>query len=128
MTYCPKCRHEYFEHIEVCPDCDVDLVPDLPPEIPPEYAEAEWVEVYTFPGTLYARMAVEILNREGIPSYSISNFGGATMGMSGGDFVGASATVFALEPDADQAYNLLEPMIEEYPGSFDDPDLDSCEP
>jgi len=71
---------------------------------------------------------VEILNREGIPSYSISNFGGATMGMSGGDFVGASATVFALEPDADQAYNLLEPMIEEYPGSFDDPDLDSCEP
>ncbi len=126
MAYCPKCRHEYLENIDICPDCDVDLVQDLPPEIPEEYEGAAWVEVYTFPGSLYANMAVELLNREGIPAYTISNFGGSSLGVAGGsNYVGASATVFTLEPDSDIAFDLLEPMIEEYPGTFNGSDFDN---
>jgi hypothetical protein len=32
MPYCPKCRYEYIEGVEECPDCDVKLVEEMPPE------------------------------------------------------------------------------------------------
>ncbi|MFH0765628.1 MAG: zinc ribbon domain-containing protein [Calditrichota bacterium] len=117
MPYCPKCRYEYQEDIEFCSDCGVDLVIDLPPEIDAEYADADWIELHTFPGTLYARMAVEMLQREGIPAYSQSLFGGGLgFGPAGGaDYVGASATVFVLEPDFEGALDIIQPMVDELP-------------
>lgn len=30
--YCPKCKAEFIEGFEVCPDCNVDLVKSLPKE------------------------------------------------------------------------------------------------
>ena len=113
MSYCPKCRYEYRNEIDTCPDCGADLVSEIPLEIGEEYEDYEWVELHTFPGTLYAGMAVEMLTREGIPAYSQSRFsGGVGYGPSGGsDYVGASATVFVLEPDYDSALNIIEPMI-----------------
>ncbi len=121
MAFCPKCGSEYREGFDTCSDCGVDLVPDPPPEISEEYENTEWIELHTFPGSLYAQMAVEMLNREGIPAYSMSNFGGSGLGVSGaGDFVGASSSVFVLEPDHEQAMSIIEPMIEELPGYNDD--------
>lgn len=32
MPYCPKCLMEYTEESEVCPDCQVRVLPGLPPE------------------------------------------------------------------------------------------------
>jgi len=121
MPFCPKCGYEYQNHIDICPDCEVDLVPELPPEIPDDYKDADWVEVHTFPGTLYAQMAVEMLNRGEIPSYSVNRFGAACYDITGGaDYVGAATSVFVLEPDLEQALSILEPMIEEIPETFSD--------
>jgi len=121
MKYCSKCGSEYRDDIDICADCDADLVSEPPPEIPNEYIDEEWVELHTFPGTLYASMAVEMLNREGIPAYSQSLFGGAGYGVYGGaDYVGANATVWVLEPDLESAEDVIEPMINEIPGGIDD--------
>ncbi|MBO4396394.1 MAG: hypothetical protein J5819_08625 [Eubacterium sp.] len=32
MAWCPKCKNEYREGVDVCPDCDVPLVDELPEE------------------------------------------------------------------------------------------------
>ncbi len=121
MPFCPKCRCEYENDVQICADCEVDLVAELPPEIPEEYSEAEWVELCTFPGTLYARMAVDLLNKEGISAYSQSFFGGAALAVAdAGDFVGATASVFVLEPDLDRSRELVEPMIDEIPNGMDE--------
>ncbi len=121
MLYCPKCRCEYRDDVIICPDCEVDLVSVLPPEIPEEYFDEKWVELHTFSGSLYAQMAVEMLIREGIPAYSQSLFGGAALGVLGGaDFAGASAVVWVLEPDHDRAESIIEPMIDEKPGTLED--------
>jgi len=121
MLYCPKCGAEYTDDETVCSDCDVDLVSELPPDIPEEYLDEEWIELYTFSGTLYAQMAVEMLIREGIPAYSKSTFGGAGLGVLGGaDYVGANASVFVLEPDLERAESIIEAMTDESPGEFHD--------
>jgi len=123
MLYCPKCRAEYSDEVAVCSDCDVDLISEVPPEITEEYDDAEWVELFTFTGTLYAQMAVEMLSREDIPAYSKSLFGGAGLGVLGGaDYVGASAVVYVLEPDLERAEAVIETMTNENPDLLNDED------
>ena len=39
--YCPECRSEFRDEIEVCPDCEIALVAELPPE--PEFSEEDLV-------------------------------------------------------------------------------------
>ena len=121
MLYCPKCGSEYNDDVTICTDCDVDLVSEVPPEVPEEYLDEEWVELYTFSGTLYAQMAVEMLLREGIPAYSKSLFAAAGLGLLGGaDYVGANASVYVLEPDFERAELIIEAMTSENPDVFDD--------
>jgi len=121
MLYCPKCRGEYRDDVDICTDCNADLISELPPEIPEEFVDEEWVELHAFQGSLYAQMAVEMLIREGIPAYSQSRFGGSGLGLSGGaNFVGANAVVWVLEPDLDQAETIIEPMTNESIGTLED--------
>ena len=37
MAWCPKCKYEYVEGIEICPDCGCELVDQLPEENIPEF-------------------------------------------------------------------------------------------
>jgi hypothetical protein len=39
MSFCPKCRAEYIEGVETCPDCQVKLVDELPPMDETEYVD-----------------------------------------------------------------------------------------
>lgn len=129
MSFCPKCLQEFAKGIDVCPDCSADLTQESPPnEEEGSVKDAAWIELHSFPGVLYSQMAVELLHREGVPAYSISNFGGAGYGVVGADFVGADATVFVLEDDLELAKTAIEPMIDELPGSsnldyFDDDEV-----
>jgi len=121
MPFCPKCSTEYLPDIDICQDCNVELVAEPPPPIPEEYKDVDWVELYTFPGTLYARMAIELLTREGIPSYTQSDLTAATLGVgSSADYFGATGTVFVLEPDYDRGREVIETMVDELPGSSDE--------
>lgn len=120
MAYCPKCRYEYRGAVDVCPDCGIDLVSDVPPEFPDDIDEMDWVELYTFPGLLYARMAVEMLHLEGIPAYSAASYSSVNNGLNRSDYASDSAIVYTLESEYDTAYDLIEPMIDELPGIFSD--------
>ena len=66
MPYCPDCRDEFQEWVEVCPDCGVPLVDKLP-ELP-EHKEKDEPLVYiaTAPNEPVAMMWKEILENEGI--------------------------------------------------------------
>jgi len=126
MLFCPECRRQYPDDAEVCERCAAELIPGAPHDIPDEYKDAEWVELYTFPGGLYAQMAMEILTREDIPAYTQSASAGGVYGPRGGsELVGTSVAVFVLEPDHKHARTVIEPMIDEIPRNFngggDDP-------
>jgi len=119
MVFCPKCSAEYSVTFDVCAECGVDLISDIPLEIPEGCDDGDWIELHTFPGNLYANMAVELLMREGIPSYSISNQGSAaSSGHS--DYLNSNSTVYVLEPEMDQAMNIIQLIIDELPGPIED--------
>lgn len=121
MTYCPKCRIETQSNIDICPDCGADIVNEIPPEIIEEIDDSDWVELHIFPGSLYARMAVEMLLREGISAYSMTTTSGSSSYMyGGGAYMGASSTVYVVESDLDSALDIIQPMIDELPGEGED--------
>lgn len=117
MPYCPRCQNEFLPGLVVCPDCHVDLIDDHPVPLPEDYREEDWVELYTFPGSLYARMAVELLQREGIPSYSQSSLS-ADFGSSY-DYDTSACAVYVLEADYERAREVIETMIDELPSGLD---------
>jgi len=45
VAWCPVCRSEYREGVEVCPECGRTLVAELPPEPEPAWDPTDWVTV-----------------------------------------------------------------------------------
>ncbi|HGE71977.1 TPA: hypothetical protein ENX78_14155 [Candidatus Poribacteria bacterium] len=64
MPFCPKCRAEYIEGVEECPDCQVLLVDELPPKEETEYVEM--VELEKVPDEVSGVMMKGILVNNGI--------------------------------------------------------------
>ena len=64
MPFCPKCRAEYVEGIETCPDCNVSLVQELPPKEKADYVEM--VELQQVPDEVSGVMLKGILENSGI--------------------------------------------------------------
>lgn len=78
--FCPKCRYEYIEGTEVCPDCGEKLVEELPPrkEVggPDDPARFDdWIEIGRLTSQQYADMALESLRVKGIPAVILSGAG-----------------------------------------------------
>jgi len=62
MPYCPNCRYEYVEGIEICSDCEVELVSELPPD-----EIEDMVPIYIAEDPTEAAILRSILEEAGIP-------------------------------------------------------------
>lgn len=79
MLFCPRCRYEYREGIDTCPDCEVELVDELPPEPdrekelggPPE----DFVPLANLTAEAYATMIGDALSEANIPAEVVSGTG-----------------------------------------------------
>jgi len=64
MAFCPKCRAEYVEGVERCPDCQVLLVEELPPKDDVDYVEL--VELQRVQDEISGVMMKGIIENSGI--------------------------------------------------------------
>ena len=64
MPFCPKCRAEYIEGVDECPDCQVKLVDELPPK--DEYEYVDLVELEKVQDEVSGVMMKGILENNGI--------------------------------------------------------------
>ncbi|MEK6321786.1 MAG: DUF2007 domain-containing protein [Acidobacteriota bacterium] len=76
MAFCPNCEAEYRAEITVCPDCNVELVPELTPETKVhDTSDGEPVQLRSFSNSAEAEMVRETLEQNGIRAF-----------VEGGDF------------------------------------------
>ena len=72
MSFCPKCKTEYVEGIEICSDCGADLVPVLPAEINDAENIEEMEIVYSCARVYEAEMVKANLEGAGIEAFVLS--------------------------------------------------------
>lgn len=104
MGFCPNCEAEYRAGITVCPDCDVELVPELTPETKVhDTSGGEPVPLQSFKSSAEAEMVSELLERNGIRSF-----------VEGGEFAvipgsfSQEVVVMVDERDLDRAIEIYE--------------------
>jgi len=68
MPYCPKCRDEFEDWVEVCPDCRIALVNELPATPDSKQIDEPLVHIATVQSEPLATMWKGILENEGIHS------------------------------------------------------------
>lgn len=113
MPWCPKCKTEYEEGVEVCNDCEADLVKELPQEAPVQYDKQALLT--TVDNSIQADLIESLLTAYSIPVYKRYKESGAFMevymGMSrsGVDiFVPSKLKQKALEIISSQSESLSE--------------------
>jgi hypothetical protein len=67
LAFCPNCEAEYRADVTICPDCNIELVPELTPENKVhDTGEGEPVPLQSFRNSAEAEMVSEMLERNGI--------------------------------------------------------------
>lgn len=68
--FCPKCKSEFVEGIERCPECRVGLIEELPPEPKPPKSEfLDYAEILANPSPADVAILKSILDRKEIYYY-----------------------------------------------------------
>jgi hypothetical protein len=121
MAFCPNCEAEYREGITVCPDCDMELVPELTPETTVhDKSEGEPVPLQSFKTGAEAEMVSQVLEQNGIRTF-----------VQGGDFAvipssfSQEVVVMVDERDLDHAIEIYKAYFdidEPAPASEDRPE------
>ena len=107
MPYCPKCRDEFQDWVDECPDCKVKLVDKLPP-LPEEVSrEGDLVQVATAPNEIEAQLWKNILEDNGIQSM-IKVAESLNLYLSP---LGLKHRLYVLEEDEQKAREILDGII-----------------
>ena len=67
MPFCPKCRAKYIEGIDLCFDCQVELVDELPPE--DEVETINWQILQEVPNEIVGTIIKGVLEDYGVKVY-----------------------------------------------------------
>ncbi len=108
MPFCPICRYEYREGIEVCPDCDAKLVPKLEPE----HISRSLKKAYTTNSPAMAEMIQEMLEEEKIASVLSNELGSALIPVAGES---TEIAILVPEEKTAEAQELIKVFFEENP-------------
>ena len=81
MPFCPECKAEYRTEIQMCPECQVELVPEQSLEDVVEYVD--WEVVRDVPSEMVGNLIQGVLEAEGIEAlvrpHEIGALGGARL-------------------------------------------------
>jgi hypothetical protein len=77
MPYCPTCRYEYTQGLEICPDCNQRLIDSLPEGSGPNVGTVyeDWVQIGRLTSLQYAELVLGGLRAKDIPAVIISGAG-----------------------------------------------------
>ncbi|MDW7682134.1 MAG: hypothetical protein SCK70_16345 [bacterium] len=110
MPFCPDCGYEYLPEFDHCPDCDVDLIEALPEE--PDWYQENWVALRDLPGSIYAEMVKEVLDKQNIPNFIQSDATSATLLTRVVSSAGASSIIYVPKKHYQKCRQILLDMMD----------------
>ncbi len=111
MPYCPKCRDEFQDWVEVCPDCQVALVDKLPPEPAKRKGRRDpLVHIATTPNEAVAYLWAGILEENGIRCLIKSGQLRAAMYVLP---FNQQSEIYVLASETDRATRILAPFLQD---------------
>jgi hypothetical protein len=108
MPYCPNCKYEYKDDIELCPDCGAKLVDELEEGT---FKNIKYVPFRNLPSRLYAEMLQQALKNEGIPSIIKGDDIAITLG-SYGTTSPVKVTIWVPEEDLERTEQIADEMLD----------------
>ena len=121
FVYCPKCKGEYVEGIEICPVCDEKLVDELvedQSELDEKYGKEPFVVVLSTGDRGLVAVIKSLLEDAGI-RYMVRGeelqdlFGGGSLGFGFNPIIGP-IEILVSESDAEDVIKLIEQTDIEY--------------
>ncbi|RKY54929.1 MAG: hypothetical protein DRP89_04240 [Candidatus Neomarinimicrobiota bacterium] len=105
MPFCPKCKYEFVEGLDKCPDCNTKLVDKIPEE---REVIIKWVQLSTLSSPIMAEMVKETLKNHGIQSFIKMDVLNAAFLAKGTSTAGSFAKIFVPEEDKESAKEILK--------------------
>lgn len=105
MPFCPKCKYEFVEGLDRCPDCDAKLVDKLPEK---HEVSIKWVLLSILSSPIMAEMVKETLKNHGIQSFIKTDVLNAAFLAKGTSTAGSFAKIFVPEEDKKSAEEILK--------------------
>jgi hypothetical protein len=127
--FCPSCRAEYQPEINVCPDCEVELVEEAPPPEPP--SDVALVRVFETADVALLPVIKSVLQAAEIPFITQGDeaLGVLPVGRVGAGGISAGghglvATILVARERRDEARDLLDQIVD---APFELPDEEARE-
>ncbi len=105
MPFCPRCKYEFAEGLDICPDCNAKLVDKIPEE---HEVSIKWVLLSTLSSPIMAEMVKETLENHGIRSFIKTDVLNAAFLAKGTSTAGSFAKIFVPEEDKKSAEEILK--------------------
>jgi len=104
MPFCPKCKYEFVEGLDKCPDCNAKLVEQFPEEYE---VSIKWVQLSILSSPIMAEMVKEALENRSIQSFIKTDVLNAVFLAKGTSTPGSFAKIFVPEEDKKSAEEVL---------------------
>ena len=111
MPYCPRCRDEFQDWVEVCPDCNVTLVDELPPVPKPAKRKGHddpLVPIATAANEAMANMWAGMLEENGIHCLIKDKLSGVTLSVWS---MNRPCEIHVIASEARRATRILAPFL-----------------
>lgn len=112
MPFCPNCRFEFNEVIQICADCGTDLVSELPPGEGVEYVD--WKIVQSVSSEILGNILKGVLESGGIEAV-LRSHEMPSVGSVQGDFSPDWGDILVHPEDFRNARNLIELYLASLP-------------